>query len=54
MKPGVHTTELWAIVAAVGLAETHALTASPTINYAAMATAALYAICRTVLKIKAP
>ncbi len=54
VKPGIRTTELWALLAAVGLAESQALTTNPHLNYGGMAAAAVYAICRTILKLAAP
>lgn len=50
MKPGILSSELWALVAAVALAESQALTSNPQLNYAGMAVAAVYAVCRTILK----
>lgn len=51
MKPGVLTSELWVIVLSVVSAETNVLTSSSNVNYAGVAAAAVYAICRTALKI---
>lgn len=52
MKPGVLTSELWILLAAIGTGESQALTANPNLNYTGMGLAALYAVCRTVLKLK--
>lgn len=51
MKPGVLTSELWVVVLSVVSAETNLLTSSSNVNYAGVAAAAVYAICRTALKI---
>jgi hypothetical protein len=47
---GIFTSEFWACLAAVALAETQALTSSGKVNLGMMATAALYAIARAIVK----
>lgn len=54
MKPGLLTTELWVIVAAVANATTGTVSTDNSVNIAAIAAAGVYAICRTYLKAKTP
>lgn len=54
VKPGLLTSELWLVVAAVAQAETQALSSNQTINLASLGLAALYAVCRTLLKTQKP
>lgn len=53
-KMGVLTSELWLVVGAIVASETQVFSSNPNVNWGGAALAGVYAICRTVLKIKTP
>lgn len=53
-KMGVLTSELWLVVGAIVASETQVFSSNPDVNWGGAALAAVYAICRTTLKILTP
>ena len=53
VKPGIQTTELWAVLAAAVNAGTETLSSNPHTNYSILGSAVAYAALRTILKLVA-
>lgn len=50
VRRGVFTSELWLLIAAVGVGESQAITSNPKLNIAGMVAAAVYALARAYTK----